>query len=547
MNIGDIIAAITGGMDPNKAILDAQGAMPGPPGPPPQQAGPPPPTAPQGAQTAFTNPQPNERAPNITQSPPDLANMYVKLMKDNQNAQALDSGATLIAAGLSNNLATRQSLIQSASAGGGKGAGITSTDIINLQKQQQAQQDAMTRKAALGGLMKQYKMTPDQIQYLEASGTLPDVLKHYSTENLGQVKDEDGRTHLINQRSGKVITTIGSEKEDPTQVVAGPTGPQVINMRTGAPVASGVGLPPDKIEVTLADGSKQIIDKNAIPSGGQVAPPRKVGDEIPNMENERAIANAERKAKGLDPISVEDFKKLTVTPATNINVGMDGSVLGKAPEGYEWERDPGTGKVLLDEKGHAKYYKPEGGKPADAAAVTAKEDAEKVKKEAQQQRLKMASASAVVRSANEAEKIIDEAPFYAPAAGFGASVGGYFGGTPTTNLKSKLGEINANTAFTQLKAMRESSTTGASGLGQVTDFEQKMLASATANLDQYQDPQQLKAALRKAKATMLVLAENSFDYKDAAGFDAALNSKIAEMEKSSGAAKGRHGNIRLKE
>jgi hypothetical protein len=57
----------------------------------------------------------------------------------------------------------------------------------------------------------------------------------------------------------------------------------------------------------------------------------------------------------------------------------------------------------------------------------------------------------------------------------------------------------------------------------------------------------LKAALRKAKATMLVLAENSFDYKDAAGFDAALNSKIVEMEKASGAAKGRHGNIRLKE
>ena len=304
MNIGDIIAAITGGMDPNKAILDAQGAMPGPPGPPPQPAGPPPPTAPQGAQTAFTNPQPNDRAPNITQSPPDLANMYVKLMKDNQNAAALDSGATLIAAGLSNNLSTRAALINSASGGGGRGAGgITSADIINLQKQQQAQQDAMTRKAALGGLMKQYKMTPDQIQYLEASGKLDEVIKHYSTENLSMVTDGEGQVHAVAPRSGKVIAKIGEAKPDDTQFVAGPQGQELRNKVSGALVGAPVGLPPDKVEVTLADGSKQIIDKNAIPSGGQVAPPRKVGDEIPNMENERAIANAERKAKGEPPIS----------------------------------------------------------------------------------------------------------------------------------------------------------------------------------------------------------------------------------------------------
>jgi hypothetical protein len=517
MNIADIIMAITGGKDPNAAVMDAQGAMPGPPGPPPQQAPQkPPPTAPQGAQTPLTNPQPNDRAPNITQSPPDLANMYVKLMEKNQDAQQLDSGLRLMAAGLSKYPENRAALIAGAGRGGQAG-GITSNDIINLQKQQQAQQDMALRRSLLGGLAKQYNMTPTQIQYLEASGKLDEVLKHYSTENLSQVTDANGQVHMVAPRSGKIITTIGSEKPEETETLTRPDGSQVkISKETGKVIA-------------------------------EVGPARKVGDAIPNMEDERAIANRERAAKGLEPISVEDFKKLTVTPATNINVGADGSVFGKAPEGYEWERDKATGKILLDDKGHGRYYKVPEGKPADAAAEKAKEEEATAKKTATQERLKQMSASAVVRSADEAIKIIDEAPFYAPAAGFGASVGGYFGGTPTTNLKPKLAEINSNTAFAQLKAMRDASTSGASGLGQVTDFEQRMLASATANLDQYQDAAQLKRALRKAQATMLVLAENTFDQKDAAAFDAALNAKMTEFEAKAGDAKGRHGNIRVKQ
>lgn len=242
-NIMDMIASLTSGQDPNKAVLDANGALP--PGGGQQAAAPMPPipTTPQGVKTPVTNPQPAGSSPTVTQSPPDLANMYAALMAKNQNAQQLDSGLTMIAAGLSNNLATRQALIQSASGGGGgKGMSLSASDLINFQKQEQAQRDLLIQKQALPALMKQYNLTPAQAEYLQSSGQLPEVLKHYSTENLGVTENaETGQKTLFNQRTGKQVATIGGEKPDPTQVVKTPQGEQVINMRTAQKVGEAFG------------------------------------------------------------------------------------------------------------------------------------------------------------------------------------------------------------------------------------------------------------------------------------------------------------------
>jgi hypothetical protein len=57
-----------------------------------------------------------------------------------------------------------------------------------------------------------------------------------------------------------------------------------------------------------------------------------------------------------------------------------------------------------------------------------------------------------------------------------------------------------------------------------------MLSSATANLDQYQSPDQLKKQLRKVQAVMMVLAENSFDEKTSGAYEAALAAKMKEIE-----------------
>ena len=132
MNIADIIAANTGGTNPNQAIMDAQGAMP-PAGGPPQ--GPPPGAAP--------GPAPAPQQPQTLQSPPDLQAMYMRMMEKSQDAARLDRGMTLMAAGLSNSPANRAALISSAGHGGSGGMSLSANDMINFQKQQDAQQQQL--------------------------------------------------------------------------------------------------------------------------------------------------------------------------------------------------------------------------------------------------------------------------------------------------------------------------------------------------------------------------------------------------------------------
>jgi len=533
MDFNDILRMIQGG-GPASTVMDAQAAAPAP-APPPAPSG-----APQGVPTPVTNPKPPAQAPQAYQSPSDLANMYVQLMKDNRNAQQLDSGLNLIAAGLSNSPTNRAALIAASGHGGGSGGmSLSANDMINFQKQAEAQRQQLIMRQALPALMKQYGWTPAQAQALLAGGKLDEVLKHHAEEGLAQVTDANGQVHMVAPRTGKIITTIGSEKEDPTQVVAGPGGPQVINMRTGQPVAPGVGLPADKVEVTRPDGSKIFVDKTATPSGTEVAPRAKPGDVIDPLENQLAAINAENTAAGKPLMTMPELIKLKQTPATNINVGMDGSVMGKAPEGYEWERDKATGKILLDENGHAKYYKPEHGKPADEAVKLAKETADAVKKERIAKAQTAFAAGNVGQAVRNAFEVVDKPG----ATGFlskpARSLG--IGGTPADDMDAALSTINANTAFQQLRSMREASASGASGLGQLTEKEGQMLSSVIADLRAYQSTGKVKEGLARVEAAMTLLAGDSFEKgTDIEGFNRQLSEQTQqilarEFNKKSGA------------
>ena len=74
-------------------------------------------------------------------------------------------------------------------------------------------------------------------------------------------------------------------------------------------------------------------------------------------------------------------------------------------------------------------------------------------------------------------------------------------GVPTSKARSfsaQLDTLKANIAFGELTAMREASKTGGA-LGQVSDREGKLLASALGALDQGQSPEQFKAQLEKIR------------------------------------------------
>lgn len=74
-------------------------------------------------------------------------------------------------------------------------------------------------------------------------------------------------------------------------------------------------------------------------------------------------------------------------------------------------------------------------------------------------------------------------------------------------LKKRIDTIKANLAFDKLQQMRASSPTGGA-LGAVSDKENQMLQSALANLDTFQDPEQLKRGLEKVEKTYLQIVHH---------------------------------------
>jgi hypothetical protein len=90
-----------------------------------------------------------------------------------------------------------------------------------------------------------------------------------------------------------------------------------------------------------------------------------------------------------------------------------------------------------------------------------------------------------------------------------ASVANKIPGTPGYTLDRDIDTIKANLSFDTLRQMRESSPTGGA-LGQVSDYENKMLGSTVAALDSGLPPAELKSnlqAVKKHYANVKALAE----------------------------------------
>jgi hypothetical protein len=83
-----------------------------------------------------------------------------------------------------------------------------------------------------------------------------------------------------------------------------------------------------------------------------------------------------------------------------------------------------------------------------------------------------------------------------------AGAGGALAKVPLTQAKSlavDLQHIKSMLGIDQLTEMKSQSKTGASGFGQLSDRELEVITSAVANLDQTQDPEQLKKSLGDIK------------------------------------------------
>jgi len=498
MDFNDILRMIQGG-GPASTVMDANAAAPAPP---PAPSG-----APTGVSTPVTNPKPVAQTPQAYQSPSDLANMYVQLMKDNRNAQQLDSGLNLIAAGLSNSPTNRAALISASGHGSGSGGmSLSANDMINFQKQAEAQRQQLIMQQALPALMKQYKMSPAQIQALQASGQLGDVLKHYSTENLGTAVDAATGEHILfNQRTGQQIGKIGGEKPD------------------------------DTMEVTRPDGSKALVKKETGELVKELAPAVKPGDAIDPLQNQLLAINS-AKAPGEKPMTMEELIKLKQSPGVQVNVSPSGAVFDKPEVGFAYLRNPDN-TVKVDENGKPQQYKIAGGPAADAASELAKKEAKATEKEALAKVQATSEYLSVAEQAKIALSLVDKPG----VVGIGSRImrspsspTSGIGGLPHEAYDSALKTIQSNVTIGALARMRQASPTGGA-LGNVSDFEDKMLQSVIAPLNTYTTPQEARKGINRVVATMELLANDNFN-KDPAKFKEALEKRVMEM--SAGGASG---------
>lgn len=107
------------------------------------------------------------------------------------------------------------------------------------------------------------------------------------------------------------------------------------------------------------------------------------------------------------------------------------------------------------------------------------------------------------------DKSIDDAinSIGVTTSGTGGTALSYVPGTGAYDLSNTLDTIKANIGFDKLQSMRDNSPTGGA-LGQVSEFENRLLQSVRGSLQQGQSPAQLKRNLEQVKLDLRALQED---------------------------------------
>jgi hypothetical protein len=92
---------------------------------------------------------------------------------------------------------------------------------------------------------------------------------------------------------------------------------------------------------------------------------------------------------------------------------------------------------------------------------------------------------------------------------------------------SALKTIQSNVTIDTLRQMRQASPTGGA-LGNVSDFEDKMLQSVIGPLNTYTSPAEARKGLIRVQAAMELLADDNFN-KDSSKFKDALEKRMIEL------------------
>lgn len=148
---------------------------------------------------------------------------------------------------------------------------------------------------------------------------------------------------------------------------------------------------------------------------------------------------------------------------------------------------------ILTHRTEAQKAQAEADKVAQAKAETAA-------KETKADNLQKAQQMTAVSSIDNMLTTLDKEGL--PTAGLG-SMFSMIPGTNSYNFARDLDSVRSFISFDKLQEMREQSKTGASGLGQVSNFEQRMLGSSQGALDQGMDEETLRKNLKTIKTKII--------------------------------------------
>ena len=204
----DALQGLMGRPDPSQQIAATLGQAPGQPGSPagPQPGAPPPGAPPGGGPPGGPQAQQQQQAPptpQVYQSPPDLAQMYMALSQRDQASNQFYSGLGLLAAGMYPGRNPNASMKWAQGMQQDPNSMFNSLVQVHQMQQQQQGLDAFQR--SIPDLAKQTGMTEDQVRALGPQGAA-EVISKIAEANAGV---GGGPAWMAQQRAEKALIAQG--------------------------------------------------------------------------------------------------------------------------------------------------------------------------------------------------------------------------------------------------------------------------------------------------------------------------------------------------
>lgn len=429
---GNRILELLGQQDPRLQLLAAAGGGSGTP------------AGAEGAPGTGAPAQPQEAR--AYQSPQDLQSLYSELMKRARKEQLIDRGIGLIGASIAHP-ENRAGILSMFSGGGGEeDAGSFIQSIMKMQQDQQAIAQKAAQRAAVPAIAAQYGLDVTTAQYLFDTGKLDSVIAELEKPDRQVVQGADGKSYIVDKATGTISEGLGPEKQREIELVDDGRGGKI----------------------AVYKDTKEPVGANNIPGMGPTS----------DVQTANAI-NEDRAKRGLPPLPLEDAINQTGRARAGAsNLGPSGIDYGNPPKDMAWKRNP-DGSIATDESG-APIAIP------IAGSELASEREEATRKAGEQRRQRSQTATVVLEELDKAKSIIEELEdSWIPATGLGGVAAPFMPNTPHFDAYTALETVKSNIGFDKLQEMRANSPTGGA-LGQVSDFENRLLQATMGSLDMKQ-------------------------------------------------------------